>query len=477
MKHAALELLLVGTSHAVASAGVRERLHVDLDELYATLARLVRGRLVEEALPLATCGRLELYLVTHDSARALEVLRTLVRRHSGVTRTELAESTFQRCGPDVVRHLFRVAAGLDSVIHGEAQVLGQVRDALHHPATAETAGPWLHRLFQAAISAGKRVRTETEIGRGAVSLAGTALASLRRRAGSLDGMSAVVLGAGDTGSLIARLLRKQRVGRLVVVNRTLERARELAAEVGGEAAGLDDLPDLLADADIVVGTVAEREGLVTAATLSAASPGAAAPASATVAAAGAGSRAPAVPAADGTAATSAPTTPAAGNGRSRYFLDLAHPRNFDPDLEGVAGVHLMDLEQVFRRVEKARRARASQVPLAEAIVDEETGEFESWMRSRGSVDVLRAIREHVLDLARDEAVRHSRGLGEEEREAMRRFARSLARTLLHEPTVAIRSADPSSAQGRLLLDSAAALFGLRNGEAERTEARERDSGA
>jgi glutamyl-tRNA reductase len=412
------ELLVLGTSHAVASAGVRERLHVDLDDLYRTLGRLLDRGVLDEAVPLATCGRLEVYLVTQRRHRALGLLGSLVTRHTGISGEDLASHTFHRAGREAARHLFRVAAGLDSVIHGEAQILGQVRDALHHPATVDTAGPWLQRLFQSALKTGKRVRTETEIGRGALSLAGVALSSLRRTAGSLDGMTVVVLGAGDTGALIARLLRKGRVGRLIVANRTLERAREVAAEAGGEAASLEDLPRLLASADVVIGTVAEREGLVSAGAL------------------------------------------AGADARPRWFLDLAHPRNFDPALEALPGVHLMDLEQVFRRVEKARRERASQVPHAEAIVEEDADGYAAWMRSRGSLDVLRAIRAQVLDLARHEAARRSRGLGKEEREALQRFARSVARTLLHGPTVAIRNADPASPEGRRLIDSAASLFGI-----------------
>lgn len=270
------------------------------------------------------------------------------------------------------------------------------------------------------------MRTRTSIGRGAVSIAGAALGLLQRETGSLEKLSAVVLGAGDTGSLIGRLLRKAGIGRLTVANRTLEHARRLAAVVGGEACSLDDLDPLVARADIVVGTVGNRAGLIGSQSL-----------------AGAVRRDP----------------------RSRYFLDLAHPRNFDASLAGLPGVRLIDLEHVFRSVESARRERTAQIPLAEAIVDEAADAYMTWFRGRASVPVIRAVRARVLEMAETEVERHARGLSGEDRERMLDFARSFARSLLHQPTAALRQADPQLADGRTLLDSAAILFGVAGAEA------------
>jgi glutamyl-tRNA reductase len=243
--------------------------------------------------------------------------------------------------------------------------------------------------------------------------------------GSFAGRTAIVVGSGDTGALVARLLRKEGLARLVVVNRTLERAEALASALGASAHALEELPSLLASADVVVGAAAEAEDILTAATLG--------------------------PIAD-------------AHPRPRYFLDLAHPRNFARDLASVAGVRILDLGEVFERVSAAREARAAQVPRAEAIIDEEVERFAAWRRSRHAASVLRGIREQVLTLAHEEASRRSRGWSEEQREELQRFARSLARTLLHAPTVAIRGADPTSAEGQWLLRSASSLFGVPNGD-------------
>jgi len=217
-----MELFVLGTNQSVASAQERERLHVDLEEIYGALS-LLRGvnGLLAEALPLLTCGRMELYGVSERPDRALRLLRDLMAERTGVSVGHIATHSYSLRGAEAAKHLFRVASGLDSVIHGEAQILGQVREAFQHPYADDVAGPWLKRLFQSSLVAGKRVRTETEIGRGAAAVASASLALLEREMDPLANVKAVVLGAGGTGALMARLLRKQGVRRLVVANRTV----------------------------------------------------------------------------------------------------------------------------------------------------------------------------------------------------------------------------------------------------------------
>ncbi len=434
-----MELFVLGTSQSVAPAAVRERLHLDLQEVSEALVHLLTEQgVLAEAVPLSTCARLELYGVATDADRALRVLTRLMARRTGVSSAEIREHSYTLRGDVAVRHLFRVAAGLDSVVHGEAQILGQVREAAHHPLSVHGKGAVLHRLFESALSTGKKVRTDTEIGRGAASLASAALSMIQRDMGSLATASALVLGAGETGALMARLLRKAGIGRLVVANRTEETARDVASGLGAEARSLSDLPALLADADLVIGAVTGTEPLVTPEVLAAAGPRV---------------------------------------GRERqYFLDLAHPRSIDRAVAEVPGARLIDLQAVFDRVETARNARAAQVPQAERIVHAHAEAFMRWLRTRENVKVLRAVRSQVLDLARDEAARFARGRSEDEREAMIRFARTLARTLLHQPTITLRDADPSSAEGRALLESAGRLFGVLADEADEEVAGARVAG-
>ena len=413
-----MELFVLGTSQTVASARLRERLHIDLDEVYEAVEDLMDRGILDEAIPLATCGRLELYCAAENPDRALGLLRRLSSMYSELPGHELDIYSYAYRGEDAVRHLLRVAAGLDSVVHGEVQILGQVRGALHHPGTDRTAGPLLHRLFQRALGTGKRVRTDTEIGRGAASLASAALSMLQREVVELESMCVLVLGAGDTGALMARLLAKSGVGELVVANRTLDTAWELAADLGGRGESLEDLPLLLREADLVVGAVTATERLVT------------------------------------------PHLLDDPDDWPSFFLDMAHPGNIAPEVASLEDVRVFDLDHVFERVDEARAARAEQIPHAEQIVAEETDCFVQWLRSRENVAVLRAVRRQVLELAKDVAEEHAHGRPREEREKMRRLARSLARTLLHPPTMAMREADPESSEGRWLLESAATLFGV-----------------
>lgn len=423
-----MELFVVGTSHSLASASVRERLHVDVDDVFASVKDLLVEGVLLEALPLATCARLELYGVTEDPDRAARLLLRILASRVGVPRRDLEEHVYTLKGGTASRHLFRVASGLDSVVHGEAQILGQVREAVCHPLAESSKGRILHRLFEMSLATGKRVRSETDIGRGAASLASAAIAMVQQEMGSLESVSALILGAGDTGSLVARLLRKAGVGRLVVANRTVETAREVAETLGGEGIALSELDQRLGEADLVVGAVTASECIVTPQSLD--------------------------------SAISLDAASRNGDVRRRYFLDLAHPRNFDPVLEDRGDVRLFDLDHVFDRVQAAQDARASQVPRAEAIVTEQAALFERWMHSAHGVRMLRAVREQVLEIAGAEADRFAQGRTAEEREQMHRLARSLARTILHAPTMALRELDSESEEGRSLLAAAPALFGV-----------------
>ncbi len=416
------EVFVLGTSHAVAPASVRERLHVPLDDVHAALAPLLEdGGGLLEAVPLSTCARLEIYAIAVDASVAAQRVLGILAERVGASERDMHDHVYVLRGPTAARHLFRVAAGLDSVVHGEAQILGQVRDAAHHPLAVARKGPVLHRLFELSLAAGKRVRTETGIGRGHASVAAAAIEMVRREIGSLEGLSALVLGAGDTGSLAARLLAKAGVRRLVIANRTVDTARKIAEALGGEGVGLDDLTARVLDADLVVGAATASEPLVTPSMLAA-----------------------------------APVRPH----RSRHFLDLAHPRNFDPALAEVSGVRLHDLDRVFARVEAVRATRVGELARAEAMVREQADRFESWVRSRRSVALVRAVREHVLAVASTEAEEFAQGRPDAEKERFQRFARSLARTLLHPATVTLRQVDPASPEGRVLLECAPTLFGV-----------------
>lgn len=409
---------VLGTNHSLAPGAVRERMVADPDQTRAFLDGFAGRADVREYIVLSTCGRFEVYATAADPARAQRLLLAAAARSAGLSIRELLMASRVLTGASAVTHLHRVAAGLESAVQGEAQILGQVRNALVRNENGG-AGPVLHRLFQSAVLTGKRVRSETGLGRGAVSLASAALDMVRVRAGGLAGMRALVIGAGETGRLVARLLRDGGVAELSVANRTAARGRALAALLDARVVDFADVAACLPQVDLVVVAVNSRVPVLTAAQL-----------------------------------------PTNGSRVPPFFIDLSHPSAIDPAIGERPGTERIDLDAIQTRVIAARTSRASQVPAAEALVAAGVADYLGWLASRATLPVVRALREDVLQRAQREAGRHARGLDERERERFEQFARALARTLLHRPTRALREVDPHTEEGRALLRSAGLLFGI-----------------
>jgi glutamyl-tRNA reductase len=413
---------VLGTNHTLAPGAVRERMVADPDQARAFLDGVTGRTGVREYIVLSTCGRFEVYATAADPARAQRLLLAAAARSAGLSIRELLLASRVLTGASAVTHLHRVAAGLESAVQGEAQILGQVRNALVRNGNGNGnggAGPVLHRLFQSAVLTGKRVRSETGLGRGAVSLASAALDMVRVRAGGLEGMRALVIGAGETGRLVARLLRDGGVAELSVANRTEARGRKLAALLDARVVDFADVAAFLPQVDVVVVAVNSRVPVLTAAQL-----------------------------------------PTNGNRVPPFFIDLSHPSAIDPAIGARPGTERIDLDAIQTRVMAARTSRASQVPAAEALVAAGVADYLGWLASRATLPVVRALREDVLQRAQREAGRHARGLDVRERERFEQFARALARTLLHRPTRALREVDPHTEEGRALLRSAGLLFGI-----------------
>lgn len=379
------------------------------------------GALLKESLRLSTCARSEIYGVGPQPGVARRTVTRFLSRHSGVSEQVIDAHSYFATGPACVAHLFRTAAGLNSAVQGEAQILGQVRQALGGSSDHGTTGPWLQRLFQDAVVAGRRVRSETELGRGCSSIVGAAVHLMRNADLNLERARVCVLGAGETGLLMAETLVKQGVENVLVLNRTEERARSVAEDLGVESGHLSDLPKYLGSVDVVVGALASPKYVVTASHLD-----------------------------DLRQRRRGPT----------LLVDLSHPRSLDPSLRDLPGVTLLDLEHIQGWAMESGARREREVPRAEAIVEEEVRRHEAWLRARENVPVVRAVRQRVLSLTQRYVARHSRGASPEERERLEHFGRSLARALLHDPTIALRSADLDSPEGRALVEAATTLFGV-----------------
>ncbi len=387
-------LVLIGVSYRTASLAGREALALDDESARALLARLVATHGIREAAVLFTCSRSEFYVVADDAATAVTRVRAIVRDTCGsdlvptsgvVPATDVRRdpgssddhrrvqdcgaavgdsrdlpqhgedcSAFVQSGADAARHLLRVASGVDSPILGDAQVLGQVKQAYAIACAAGSAGAVLHRLFETALRAGKRTRHETGIGQGSTSTAAAAADLVAHSLAPMGERHVLVVGAGETASLVARHLAKRRPASIVVANRTLAHADALAREIGGRALRLDALREALESVDAVVSATSSPKAVISSEML----------------------------------ADVMHARPA----RPLLALDLAVPRDIEWQAAAIAGVTLHAIDGVQAEVSRRVAARSAQVPRVHAIVGEELGRFSAWLLTAQAADVIRAIR-------------------------------------------------------------------------------------
>ncbi|MGI8579768.1 MAG: glutamyl-tRNA reductase [Solirubrobacteraceae bacterium] len=427
------EILAIGVSHKTAPVAVRERLALPPGRAVDFLRDLRGDSAVREAVAISTCNRTELYLVAGDPVEAETAVLGMLARQAGIRPTELASAIYALRNCEAARHLFRVTSGLESMITGEAEVQGQLKRAYEAAVGAGTAGPMTHRLFRAALQTGKRVRSETLIGERQASVPSVAAGLARDELGKLDGREVVILGAGETSELAARALNQHGVATIFVANRRQDRALGLARRFGGEAVSFDDLPEQLERVDIVVSATASPHAILGVEEMAA-------------------------------------VMNARGH-RPLLMLDLAVPRDIDPECAEIAGVSLHDIDSLQSVVASNRSVRQAEARRAEGVLEEEIQRFAVWLGSLEVLPTLAALRQQATELV-DGVLAENEGRWETASERDRQRAEAIARTvvnrLLHEPTARMRAlADDDRAHSRMQL--LRELFGLES-EAEEAAA-------
>ena len=417
-----MHLLLVGTSYQRAPVELRELLAYDRDLRREALERLSAGG--AEAAVLSTCNRTEVYAVADDTAALEERIYGELATLSRLSHSELAPALYTVADEAAALHLFRVAAGLDSMVPGEAQILGQVREAYNGAREARTAGAVLHRLFRQALRVGKRVRTETAIGENPASVSSAAAELAERVFEELAGRRILLLGAGKVADLTAANLISRGVGEIVVANRSPERADALARRFGGRAVGFDAVEEELEQADVVVASTSSQ-GVV----LSAQQVGRAM---------------------------------RRRRGRPVFFIDVAVPRDLDPAINQLDGCYLYDIDDLERVVAESVAGRREEAVRAEAIVSEEADGFRAWQLSLDVVPAIASLRAKAESIRRAELERvESRlaSLSPSQRRAVEALTSQIVAKLLHQPTVRMKEA-AAAADGVLYADAVRHLFGL-----------------
>jgi glutamyl-tRNA reductase len=395
-----MTLTLVGLSHHVAPVELRERVTLDLPRA-AELARTLG-----DAVCLSTCNRTELYVVGEDEAPAVAALEQLAGESLDGTLYRLHEEA-------AALHLFRVAAGLDSLVPGEGEILGQVRAAYE----AAAPGPLLDRVFRQALAVGKRVRTETAIGESPASVSSAAAALAAQVFGDLAGRRVLLIGAGRIGELAASNLSSRGAEIAFVANRTLEAAKALAVRFGGEALALDEVGPHLADVDVVVSSTSSPEQVVRVADV--------------------------------------PTR----HRNPLFFIDIAVPRDLDPAIGGLDGCFLYDIDDLEAVVAETLAGRRAEAARGEQLVGEEAARFRAWRASLDVIPAIASLRARAEEIRVAELAKVEGRVSDDERRTLESVTAQILNKLLHLPTVRMKEA-AVSADGAAYADAVRHLFGL-----------------
>jgi glutamyl-tRNA reductase len=413
-----MALIVVGINHRGASLEIRERIAYQSSEVGRALTELREASSARETVLLSTCNRTELYFVEGDADVVPVAWDALSARLGG----DASSHGYVRRDRDAVAHLFRVTSGLDSMVLGEAQIHGQVRDAWE--SCRAYSGPILNRLFQTSLSVAGRVRNETSVARGAASVSSAAVQLAKQIFGALGGKRAMVLGAGEMAELALECLADQGVRTSIVANRTYERATELAERYGAVAMHYDECWTALSDVDVLVCSTAAPRAVVLVDHVR-------------------------------------PALASRGD-RPLCILDIALPRDVDPAVGELANVFLYNLDDLQSVVTANLERRRAELPTAEQLIGSEVGKYWDWVAGLAAVPVLTAMRDRMEEVRSKEladTMRRLQHLPPAERAVVEELSRTLMNKFLHEPTVRLRAA-ASNGRGLGIVDAVRYLFGL-----------------
>jgi glutamyl-tRNA reductase len=431
----ARQIVCLGLSHRTAPVEVRERLRcslIDVGQLLPMLDDSIvtdygRFSAISEAVILSTCNRMEFYTVVDTDEDPRQLMVDLLGNIHPANLDEMGDQVYFYAGETAVTHLLRVAAGLDSLILGEPQILGQVTDAYMAAVKAHTIGPMLDALFQTAIRSGKRVRTETAISTNPASISSVAIALAKEVVGSLHDKHILVIGSGEMARLAIKAIHARSVGRMSVANRTISRAETLASGSGGYAYGLDQLPHALAVVDVVISATAAPTPVV-----------------------------------DGDMVAEAMV---GREERPLVLIDIAVPRDIDPEAGKIPGVYLFDVDDLQTTLDDSLDARKAEIPGVEAILEQEKSCLDMELRTLTVKPLIADLHQKAEAIRQRELERTLRYLGDvdpQTLEHLQHLTRSLVTKLLHEPTKQLRTQAGSGTA--VDVSTVRELFGLTGGD-------------
>ncbi len=397
-----MSLLSLGINHQTAPVDVREKVAFSGDQVDQALRELQDIPVVNESVIVSTCNRTEIYC--HMEADTTHTVSHWLSRYHGMSEDALLPYIYQHTGPEAARHLFRVASGLDSMVLGEPQILGQLKTSFDQAKNGKTVNSILGRLFQHSFNVAKRVRTDTEIGSHAVSVAFAAVNLSKQIFGSLNSLQALLIGAGETIELVARHLQSQQIGSIVIANRSLDNAQRLADEVNARAVQINEVPEQLADADIVISSTASQLPIL------------------------------------GKGATE--NALKRRKHRPIFMVDLAVPRDIETQVGELDDIYLYTVDDLKNVVDENLRSRELAAEAAQEIVNLEVKAFNQWLRTHQSADHIRELRQKAETIKQqciEKALMQFRQ-DQDVDKAIERLANTLTNKMLHGPTIEMRKA-------------------------------------
>lgn len=419
-----LTIVILGLNHKTAPVELRERLAFSQDDTAVALEALQKYPAISEVLLLSTCNRVEVLMTTGNTSEAVENVKAYLSESKNAPIAQFKEAFYVKEGDEAVRHIFRVASSLDSMMVGEPQILGQVKEAYHTASVKQTAGVILNKLLHRTFFVSKRIRSETGIGDHAVSISYAAIELGRKIFGSLEGKQALLIGAGEMAELVVEHLIRNKVQDIIVANRTFERGVELANQFNGQAVRFEEIGDVLKRADIIISSTGSPDFIIKRAQLK-------------------------------------------GLIRSRrnrpiFFIDIAVPRDIDPEINHLSNSYVYDIDDLKGVIEENIEDRSREAVKGERIVDEAVIRFRQWYESLDVIPTIVELRNKMQGIAKNEIKKTMRSLhhlSDDDGRAMHTMTEALINKILHDPTLFLKNAG-AHADKSVCLDITRKLFNL-----------------
>ncbi len=420
-----MEIVIVGLNHNTAPVEIRERLSFPPAVINDAIKRLCQLPAVREGAILSTCNRVEIIVSARDVDHAVRQIKYFLSSFHNLPMELIEEYLYTYAGQDAIRHIFRVASSIDSMVIGEPQILGQVKEAYARAAECRATGLILNRLFHKAFSVAKRVRTETRIGSSAVSVSYAAVEMAKKIFGELKGKRAMLIGAGEMGELAARHLLNNGISGLLIANRTFEKAVEMAKDFHAEPIMFREFPHYLKDVDIVIASTGATDYIVKEDMVS--------------------------------------EVIRERKNRPIFFIDIAVPRNIDPEINNIDNVYLFDIDDLKAVVEANLKEREREVQYAEKIVLEELENFQRWLKTLNVVPTIKLLRERFEEIRKRElekALSILDHLSEGDRVVLEAMTSAIINKVLHRPLTILKKKG-DSIEGDMYIEALRELFDLR----------------